>query len=246
MREHQRIERSIGLAAYSTFARRYSDEAVTRPHNALYERPASLELIGDVTGMSVLDAGCGPGLCSAYLARNGGRVSAFDVTPEMVSIARARCVGLPVEVVEADLRDPLHWIDDHTVDKVLCSLVLDYVLELLPIFCEFKRVTRAGGTLVFSMAHPMCDWIDARRRGGGTYFDCTKFGLLWNGYGHPKPYVEAYRRPLAVTLNALTESGWTLDRFVEPLPQPQMKDFAPGLYDELSFSPAFMCIRARS
>ncbi|MBN3566572.1 class I SAM-dependent methyltransferase [Burkholderia cenocepacia] len=236
---------SPGRRAYASFAQRYADLAPTKAHNALYERPASIALLGDVAGLTVLDAGCGPGICSAHLAGHGATVHAFDVTPEMVALARTRCAGLPVDVREGDLEAPLAWLPDASVDKVLCSLALDYVRDLAPTLREFRRVARPGGTLVFSMAHPMRDWMDERTRGDGTYFDTSRFGFHWSGFGEPKPYVEAWRRPLADILNAVADGGWRLERFVEPQPLPEMKAVSERLHAELSLAPAFLCIRAR-
>ncbi|MCO8649793.1 SAM-dependent methyltransferase, partial [Burkholderia multivorans] len=100
-------------------------------------------------------------------------------------------------------------------------------------------------TLVFSMAHPMRDWIDERTRGDRPYFETSRFGMYWSGFGEPKPYVEAWRRPLADILNAVADAGWRLDRFVEPKPLPEMQAVAARLYAELSLAPAFLCVRAR-
>ena len=110
---------------------------------------------------------------------------------------------------------------DAAFDKIVCSLAFDYVRDLAPTLREFRRVARPGATLVFSMAHPMRDWMDERTRGEGTYFDTSRFGFHWSGFGEPKPYVEAWRRPLADILNAVADSGWRLDRFVEPKPLPR-------------------------
>ena len=46
-----------GRQAYASFAQRYADIAPTKAHNALYERPATMVLLGDVDGLTVLDAG---------------------------------------------------------------------------------------------------------------------------------------------------------------------------------------------
>jgi 2-polyprenyl-6-hydroxyphenyl methylase/3-demethylubiquinone-9 3-methyltransferase len=235
---------SIGRVAYSEFAERYAAAVTTKPHNALYERPATLSLLGDVKGSHVLDAGCGPGICSEHLARSGATVHAFDVTPQMVELARHRCAQLPVEVVTGDLAAPLDWLPAQSFDKILCSLAFDYVEDLKPVFIEFRRVARRGATLVFSMAHPMRDWMDEQTRGEETYFTTSRFGLYWSGFGEPKPYVQAYRRPLSDILNGLTESGWLLDRFVEPQPLAEMQAVSEHLYAELSQAPAFICVRA--
>lgn len=235
----------IAKPAYAAFADRYDALAPTKPHNALYERPASLALVGDVAGLDILDAGCGSGICTEKLARAGGHIRAFDVTPEMTALARARCAGLDVDIQEGDMSKPLDWIADGRVDGVLCSLALDYVKNLQPVFAEFHRVTRPGGWLVFSMGHPMRDWTDVRTRGQKTYFETNRWGMYWGGFGEPNPYVESYRRPLGDILNGLSGTGWTLDRFVEPLPVAEMQTVDPRHFAELSLAPAFICVRAR-
>jgi SAM-dependent methyltransferase len=236
---------SPGRANYTQFAQRYAQMAPEKPHNALYERPATAALLGDVAGLDVLDAGCGPGIVSTELAHAGARVHAFDVTPAMVELAKERCAGLSVEVTQGDLGQPLAWLADEQFDRIVCSLALDYVEHLAPTFAEFRRVARPGARLVFSMAHPMRDWIDTRTRGGRSYFETTRFGLHWGGFGEPKPYVEAYRRPLADIVNALAANGWVIEQLVEPLPQAEMKAVAPRLHAELALAPAFLCVRAR-
>lgn len=230
---------------YAAFADRYAALAPTKPHNGLYERPASLGLLGDVNGLRVLDAGCGPGICSEILARGGASVSGFDVTPEMVALARDRCAGLDAEFRVGDFSGPLDWLGDGSFDRVLCSLALDYVRDLAPVFREFARVTRPGGVLVFSMGHPMGDWLFEEARGDRPYHETRHFGMQWSGFGDPEPFVESYRRPLADILNGLVDAGWTFERIVEPLPLPEMKDVAPRLYDALVLAPAFLCVRAR-
>jgi SAM-dependent methyltransferase len=90
----------------------------------------------------VLDAGCGPGICSEHLARHGATVHAFDITPEMVALARARCAGLAVEVAQGDLAAPLDWLPERAFDKILCSLAFDYARSRRAA-AEFAR--RAAG-----------------------------------------------------------------------------------------------------
>ncbi len=217
----------IAKPAYAAFADRHNALAPTKPHNGLYERPASLALVGDVAGLDTLDAGCGSGICTEKLARAGGNVRAFDVTPEMAALARERCAGLDVDIREGYMSKRQDWISDQSVDGVLCSLALDYVENLQPVFAEFHRVARPGGWLVFSMGHPMRDWADVRARGQKTYFETNRWGMYWSGFGEPNPYVESYRRPLGAILNGVAGAGWILDRFVEPLPVAEMQSVDP-------------------
>ena len=70
-----------GGALFDAFAESYAEHARESVYNALYDRPAVLDLLGDVTGLRVLDAGCGPGYYAEELVRRGARVTAFDGSP---------------------------------------------------------------------------------------------------------------------------------------------------------------------
>jgi predicted TPR repeat methyltransferase len=67
---------------FDDFAEEYERQASEGFHNALYERPVMLELLGDVQGRRVLDAGCGPGLYAEELLRRGAEVVGSDQSPE--------------------------------------------------------------------------------------------------------------------------------------------------------------------
>ena len=75
---------------YEAFADEFLDHAEHSLFNAYYDRPACLDLLGDVTGKRVLDAACGPGLYAAELRRRGASVVGFDHSPRMIEICRER------------------------------------------------------------------------------------------------------------------------------------------------------------
>src|SRR5438067_807321 len=77
-------------AAYDAMGRDYAEHSADSAYNAHYDRPAVLALAGDVTGLRVLDAGCGPGLYAAEFVARGAKVAAVDASAAMVELARER------------------------------------------------------------------------------------------------------------------------------------------------------------
>ena len=85
---------SNAAKAYASFADRYDARAPSKAHNALYERPATHALLGDVAGLSVLDAGCGSGIGTELLARHGATVTGFD-PKTLPALAKEQYTVLP-------------------------------------------------------------------------------------------------------------------------------------------------------
>ena len=162
------------------------------------------------------------------------------MTPEMLALARVHVAGLAVELLEADLERALP-LPDGAFDVVLCPLVLDYVRDLGATLREFRRVARDDAALVFSMGHPMAEW---GWFGDGIYYDIEAVGMHWSGFGEPKPYVGSYRRPLQAILNPLVQTGWRLDRVLEPRSSPEIERADPALHAKLARAPHFLCVCA--
>ena len=238
-------QKPLGQRNYEQFARRYAEYAARKPHNAHYERPATLSLLPDLEGKRVLDAGCGPGHYAVELLQRGADLVAVDVTPEMVEITR-ESVGDRATVLRADLEQPLHFAADGEFDVVVCPLMLDYVADWAPLFREFHRVLQPGGLLIYSHGHPMSDYRLCRERcdPDSVYFDVEEHELEWNGFGEPRPLVRFFRRPLGAMLNPLVEAGFVLDRVLEPLPTDEFRRAAPDDYAFLMREPCFLCVRA--
>jgi SAM-dependent methyltransferase len=223
--------------AYEAIAERFAEHSETSAHNAYCERPATLSLLPDVRGLHALDAGCGPGFYSEWLARHGAEVVAIDGSPKMVALTRQRA-GPSVAVRQWDFLRPLDFLEDGTLDLVLCPLALDAVRDLAPVFAEFHRILRPAGLLVFSLDHPTSDFM----RCGGNYFATELIADQPSGFGIPIPY---YRRPLSAILQPLAAAGFSLEQLLEPRPIEKCLDRHPEMYEELSRRPSFLCIRAR-
>lgn len=109
------------------------------------------EFLGDVSGLRVLDYGCGLGLTTTLLARSGAKVSAFDLSPVSVSVARQRAevngVADSVDLVVA-AGERLPYASE-SFDIVFGKAILHH-LDVTLGSAELYRVLKPGGKAVFS------------------------------------------------------------------------------------------------
>jgi len=94
-------------AAYTdaSASRKWAEEEITWGVFGIPE--ASLGTLGDVSGLDVVELGCGTAYVSAWLAKRGARPVGVDVTPAQLATAR-RCqdeTGIRFPLVEASAED---------------------------------------------------------------------------------------------------------------------------------------------
>ncbi|HBZ17164.1 malonyl-ACP O-methyltransferase BioC [Pantoea sp. NPDC088449] len=122
---------------------------------AHYEQHAQLQrLSGDALlarapagfGPHLLDAGCGTGWYSRYWRDRGRTLTALDLSPDMLQTAREQQSAQ--HYLLGDIDDvPLA---DASVDGVWSNLAVQWSSDLCTALQQFLRVTRPGGTVLFS------------------------------------------------------------------------------------------------
>lgn len=106
--------------------------------------------LGDVSGLRVLELGCGHGDLTLQLAARGADVVAVDVSSGLVEVVRARaarfCPGLPVDARVAPVEHT--GLGDGSVDLVTGKWILHHA-DVRTGGAEIRRVLRPGGQGVF-------------------------------------------------------------------------------------------------
>lgn len=130
------------------------------------EEDLILELTGRVSGLRILDVGCGDAALAVALAQRGALVTGVDVDPSMLAAGRARAAasGVAPDLMQGDIR-ALPFADN-SFDIVLAVTVLCFVDDAARAVREMDRVLRPGGCLLIGELGRWNLWAAKRRMSG--------------------------------------------------------------------------------
>ncbi len=152
-----RLETYFDRTAAETWARLTSEAPVSRIRatvRAGRDRMRAVllsRLPADMTGLTLLDAGCGVGQLAVEAARRGATVTAVDISPNLLEVARKR---LPADVagrirfLAGDMLDARLGAFDHVV--AMDSLIHYRPADIAAALARLAERTRAG--IVFTVA----------------------------------------------------------------------------------------------
>jgi len=215
--------------------------------NAVLEQPALRSLLPNLQGLRILDLGCGFGSFAAYALERG--VSSFvgvDISARMISEARALIKDERATFVNQAIED--YRIEVSRFDLVVSSLCLQYVQDIVELFCRISASLDQGGVFAFSVEHPICTAMVAGWCSGpdgeklhwpvDRYQDEGKRESRWFVDG-----VVKYHRTVESYVNALIKCGLVLTRLMEPAPGVEHVRQRPDLLHERR-RPPFLVVSA--
>jgi 2-polyprenyl-6-hydroxyphenyl methylase / 3-demethylubiquinone-9 3-methyltransferase len=141
------------LARFEAVAARFWDPSgAFRPLHLL--NPVRTEFIASRAALQdrqVLDVGCGGGLLAEALAARGARVTAIDLAPGMLEVARlhARESALTIDY-RLTSAEQLCASEPGRYDIVSCMEMLEHVPDPMATVAALARLVRPGGALFVS------------------------------------------------------------------------------------------------
>jgi malonyl-CoA O-methyltransferase len=109
-------------------------------------------IVPELAGLRVVEAGCGTGKNTGWLAERCLWLAALDFSAGMMAVARRKVQAGNVGWARCDLNRPWPLVGE-SADLVMFNLVLEHVQRLEPVFAQAARVLRVGGAMVLSEFH---------------------------------------------------------------------------------------------
>jgi SAM-dependent methyltransferase len=182
--------------------------------------PVLWKFAGDVSGRTVLDAGCGTGYLSKKLWDHGARVTGIDFSESMIAIARAQHPEMDFRV---DSCTELRNLQDEHFDLVIANYVLMDTPDLRGTMRAFHRILKPDGVAVLVFSHPCFPQGRATVSHQGdeityrwdfSYFEPT--ACIDPPWAHFTAEFIWFHRPLSDYWKAFVAAGFVVVDFEEP------------------------------
>jgi ubiquinone/menaquinone biosynthesis C-methylase UbiE len=187
--------------------------------NSTIIRPIVMDMVGDLSGKTVLDAGCGSGYLTAELAASADKVTGTDFSAKFVSICKQKYKDRSnLDFDEHDITLPFQF-NDALFDVIVCKMVLQYVQDIRTFATEAMRLLKNKGELVVIVDHPFRAAYFNTQSAGGPVNDLfsnqprIKTGL-WG-----KTELTWYARTNSDYVQLFIDAGLRLAEMREPLEQ---------------------------
>ena len=174
--------------------------------------PAIFTLLGDVTGKTILDAGCGQGYLSRMLARKGATITGIEPATQGYTYAlqREQAEPLGITYLQEDLST---WTPTlSTFDYVIANMVFMDIPDYLSALHNCIAALKTGGKLIFSLLHPCFEEAGSewQKKGYVEIRDYFQERAVKQTYGY------FIHRPLSTYLNSVLQEGCSIQNVIEP------------------------------
>jgi 2-polyprenyl-3-methyl-5-hydroxy-6-metoxy-1,4-benzoquinol methylase len=173
--------------------------------------PALLELLGDVNGKTVLDAGCGTGYLSRMLAMKGAKMTGLEPAESMsrFAVSKEKATPLGITYLQEDLSE---FHSEGKFDSVVSNMVFMDIPTYETAIKNCINALKSHGSFIFSISHPCFEDV-------GDEWEKSKQVTVreyLKEYEVERHHAYSFHRPLSTYINLVVESGCEIVKMIEP------------------------------
>lgn len=219
--------------------------------NEHLEMPSTLSMLGNIKGKKILDIGCGAGIYSKIMHKKGALVKGFDLSDEMLRIAK-------LENPDLDLRKGSFYKIPfkEQFDIAIAPLVIDYAKDWNKVFSQVNSRLKRDGEFIFSIGNPITETAEKliingkRMKYKGIsarvlydYFKERKIYGTWKNILHKKQVINikmpTYHKTYETIIGIILKNGFQIVNYKDCFPTKKSKKLFPEEYKFLSKVPYF-------
>ncbi len=127
------------------------------------DRIATMQMLDNYPFERVIELGCGTGKNTLWLMEKASQIVGIDFSEGMLAKAKAKIQSEQVEFHQADISQA--WpVADNWADLITCSLTLEHIEDLNPIFQQAAQKLQQGGHFFVCELHPFKQYIGSKAR----------------------------------------------------------------------------------
>ena len=225
---------SINQKGWNEVAPLFHGRTALPKYGPLAATEDELNLIPDLAGKRVLELGCGSGHTLAYLweTRNASEVWGLDLSETQIRFTQEFLdqKKIPAKLFLASM-DENPGIPENNFDLIVSIYSLGWTPNLSHTLTLVHSYLKPGGLFIFSWEHPAYQCLNYDDTMSKYVFDQSY--LQEGPVLHPSwkgVEIVINHRKLSTYLNAMAQSGLTLQQVIESEPNIQLareQDFAP-------------------
>ena len=218
--------------------------------NNLFEIPERFALLPDLTGLRILDLGCGTGEHEKdYINMGAKEVVGIDISDNMLEVARTKNNDSRITYIKMPMED-LGKLEGE-FDLVVSALAIHYIEDFEDVVRNVNRLLVMNGEFIFSQEHPVNTCNSGKERwtkdenGVKIHANLTNYAVegerdtVWF-----VDNVKIYHRKISTVINSLVDAGFAIEKLAEPVPSEEILEKYPEYYD-LKHKPDFLLVKAR-
>jgi SAM-dependent methyltransferase len=181
---------------------------------------STLNVLGDVAGLDVLELGCGAAQWSIALARRGARPIGLDLSDAQLAHARRLREEMDVNLPLVQASAEEVPFADGSFDLVFADHGAFTFADPHRTIPESARVLRSGGLLAFNRAHPILEiaWsMDDEHATDRLVYDYFDTFELTDPDG-----ITEFTLPFGEWIRLFTENDLVVESLIEPRPEPDV------------------------
>lgn len=197
--------------------------------------PALDSIMGDISGKTILDAGCGDGVFVRRCNEKGAQAIGIDISPNAISACKEEDPNGDYRVV--DIKDISMKEKFDYILSLFVLLSFDKKDEIVRAIKDMSKVLKKNGKLVIVVPHPAFEEVDNAATMKKTFPE----GYSYSKKGIPVLYTHKTKKDVSFTdfhwmiedyLGFIKKAGLVVEDIKEPLPIPESKAEDSKIYEE--------------